>query len=54
MWQQRTWFRKHGGDGLVVGLGDLGGLFQLQLFSNSISEQSAASGRHGRNLSSTV
>jgi len=24
----QTWFKRHGGDGLVVGLDDLGGLFQ--------------------------
>ena len=28
MWHLRTWFSRHGGDGVMVGLGDLGGLFQ--------------------------
>jgi len=28
MWHLGTWFSRHGGVGLTVGLGDLGGLFQ--------------------------
>jgi len=28
MWHFRTWFSRHGGVGLMVGLGDLRGLFQ--------------------------
>jgi len=28
MWHLGTWFSRHGGVGLMVGLGDLGGLFQ--------------------------
>ena len=27
-WHFRAWFRRHGGVGLMVGLGDLRGLFQ--------------------------
>jgi len=32
MWQFRTWFSRHGGVGLAVGLDDLRGLFQPQSF----------------------
>jgi len=28
MWHFRTWFSRHGGVGLIVGLEDLRGLFQ--------------------------
>jgi len=28
MWHLRTWFSRHGGLGLEIGLDDLGGLFQ--------------------------
>jgi len=28
MWHLGTWFSRHGGVGVTVGLGDLGGLFQ--------------------------
>jgi len=35
IWHFSTWFSKHGGIGLTVGLDDLRGLFQPSLFCNS-------------------
>jgi len=34
MWHLGTWFSRRGGVGVTVGLGDLGGLFQPEQFSD--------------------
>jgi len=31
MWHFRIWFSRHGGAGVIVGLDDLRGLFQLMI-----------------------
>jgi len=36
MWHFRTWFSRHSGDGLTVGLHDLRGLFQPEWFCDSV------------------